>query len=164
MSTILKWIAVFILCIILQSTLMHSISIRGVIPDITFIALFLLAINHGPLAGLYAGFLLGVSQDLYSPSILGQNALAKTIIGSLMGLFNEKMMRTEPLLRMVILFIAFFVHDSIFSIASIIKNSAPLSMLFNELISETLPRSIYSMLLLSLVYVWSYFLKPYFVK
>ncbi|MBD3322597.1 MAG: rod shape-determining protein MreD [Chitinivibrionales bacterium] len=164
MSTVLKWIAVFISCLVLQSTLMNAVSILGITPDVTVIALFLLAINHGSLAGLYAGFLLGLSQDLYSPSILGQQALAKTLVGAATGLFNVKVMRTDPLLRMFLLLLAFIFHDSIFLIASVIKNSSSLSLLGKELITETIPRSLYSMLLLLLLYAWSYFVAPFFKK
>lgn len=160
MSIVLKWIVFFILCIILQSTLISSVSILGISPDCVLLALFLLSIKHGTLPGIYVGFLLGLLQDLYSPSILGQNALAKTVVGAIIGLFNEKVMRTDPILRMILILLAFVVHDSLFVISDIIKIAAPVSLLFKELLTRTLPRTLYSMVLLAIVYVWDYFLKP----
>ncbi len=159
-ATIVKWVFLFVAALILQTTLVPAISIGGVEPDLIIVALFLLSIRYGIVPGLYAGFLIGLGQDLYSPSILGQNALAKTVTGFFIGLFNERFMRTDPLVKIVILVLSFVVHDTIFQLALIAKTDGSAAQLASELLTQTLPRAIYSSVIASLAYLWDYFVKP----
>ena len=76
----LKWPMLFVLCFILQTSFVPSIAFFGVKPDLLMIILFFFSIRYGVLPGIFMGFVLGLTQDLYTPAILGQNALTKTII------------------------------------------------------------------------------------
>jgi rod shape-determining protein MreD len=154
------WLVVFCVCLVLQSTLMPVVGIKGIQPDLLVVMLFLLAIREGVMAGIYAGFFVGLAQDLYSPAILGQNALAKTIIGFFAGLFNEKVIRTDPIIKMVLLVLAFLIHDTVFTLTELIKTGAPMVSLATELLTRTLPRTAYSAVVASLFYAWEYAVKP----
>lgn len=158
---ILGWMGVFFLGFVLQSAFLFHVAVFGVQPDLLFIALFVFAIQFGPLAATYIGFALGLSQDLFAPAILGQNALAQTISGFFMGLFNERVMRTDAMLKTIVVFVAFLLHDAIFLIVTIVKTDGTWGVLFMDLLCKTVPRAIYSMLFLSLVYIWEYFFKPH---
>lgn len=158
--SILKWLGLFVLFFILQTTFVPIISIGGVKPDLLILGLFLLAIRTGVMPGLYVGFLLGLGKDLYSPSILGQNALSNTIMGFFVGLFNERFMRTDPILKIVILLLGIILHDTIFTIVLIVKTEADMSMLAPELITRSLPRALYTAFFAALIYLWDYFIKP----
>jgi rod shape-determining protein MreD len=159
-QVVLKWIGLFALCFVLQSTLVQAMKIVSVGPDLLMLALFFLGIAYGPLAGLYVGFFLGLSQDLYSPSILGLNALSNTVTGFFIGLFNERMMRTDPLLKAIILMMAFILHDSIFSIAQVLKTSGSFGHAGIDLLVRTIPRGMYSAALLGLYYIYDFYFKP----
>ena len=102
-KTIVKWIGLFFVVFVLQTTLAPAISIYSIKPDLLLIALFMLAIKTGALPALYIGFFLGLAQDIYSPVILGQNALAKTLAGFFAGLFYDKVMRRDPFFQAVLL-------------------------------------------------------------
>lgn len=154
------WIVVFCVSLVLQSTLVPVVGIRGVQPDLLIVALFLLAMRQGVMPGIYAGFFVGMARDLYSPAILGQNALAMTITGFFAGLFNEKIMRTDPIVKIVILVVAFLIHDTAFILTGIIKTDTPLVSLAAELVMRTLPRTIYSAVVASLFYAWDFAVKP----
>jgi rod shape-determining protein MreD len=159
-GTILKWLAAIALCLVLQTTLVRVIAIAGIMPDLLVIVLFFLAIQSGVMPGIYVGFLLGLGQDLYTPSILGQNALAKTIIGFFIGLLNERVMRTDPIMKLIILIVSFIIHDIVFAIVTIVKIDASCSLLISELFTRTLPRALYSAVLAALFYVYSTIVKP----
>lgn len=148
------------LAFLFQTTLVQSIAVAGVQPDLILVALFFLSIQGGSLSGIYAGFLLGLGQDLYSPSVLGQNALGKTIAGAFSGLFNEKVMRTDPLIRLIILVLVFLLHDAVFSIAAAIRFDGSLSGVLPSLVTETLPRALYSVVIAAATYVWIYVVRP----
>lgn len=161
-ASILKWFFTFCFCMILQSTIMQEIAISGIMPDLIIISLFLLSIKHGQLAGIYTGFIVGLFMDVYSPSLLGQNALSLTILGFLFGFFDEKVMRVDSIMKIFLLIIGLFLHDSIFVGVRLIHNSEPAQYLIKELITRTFPRAFYTTLVLLLVYSWSAFIKPNF--
>lgn len=160
--TILTWIIILFVCLIAQSTVVHAVSIAGIMPDIVLVALFFLAIRSGVLPGVYAGFLLGLGQDLHTAETLGLNALANTVVGFLIGLFNDKVMRTDPLLKGALLIAAFVIHDLIFLIAQAVVTSHSLGSVAVELGIHTVPRALYSMLIVGAYFVWDLFLKPSF--
>jgi rod shape-determining protein MreD len=154
-----KWPLLFVVCFILQTSFVPSIAVFGVKPDLLMVLLFFFSIRYGSLPGLLVGFSLGLAQDLYAPALLGQTALAKTIIGACSGLFNEKIMRTDAFVKAIILFLMFLVHDSIFSIILLMKNAHHLTALFPELALRTVPRAFYSVIIAALFYVWEMFSK-----
>ncbi len=148
------WIVVFVAALAVQGVLGPRLAIADVQPDFVFLALYVLALKTGSLPAIYVGFLVGLCQDLYSPALLGQNALCKSILGWFCGLFNERMMSTDPLMKAVILVIAFLVHDLVFwSVDAAVTGAAPLS-LFVELGLRALPRALYSLALAALLYIW----------
>jgi rod shape-determining protein MreD len=148
---ILKWIAIFIGCFALQTTLMPVIAIAGIHPDLLMVALFFLAVRAGQMTGVWAGFFLGLAQDMYSPSILGQNALSKAVAGFFAGIFNDKVMRIDPLIHLVFLFVTFIIHDTLFYIVQIVKNGG--GIVFHELLTASIPRALYSLLFALLPYI-----------
>lgn len=159
-ETLLRWFCAVILCLILQTTLVPSIAIFGVQPDLLIIVLAFMCLKHGVMPGIYVGFFLGLVLDLYSPALLGQNALSKTVIGFFLGLFNEKVMRTDPLVKIIILLVSFFIHDILFFGVELLKNDNSLLPIIPELFTRTLPRAIYSTVLAFIVILWNTAIKP----
>jgi rod shape-determining protein MreD len=102
-NAILKWAGWFLLCAILQSTLVDNIAVFGIKPDLLMLVLFNMSVAYGIMPGVYVGFFIGLGQDLFSPGLLGQNALAMSAAGFFSGLFNERVMRLDPLLRAALL-------------------------------------------------------------
>jgi rod shape-determining protein MreD len=156
----LTWPLLFIACFILQTSLVPSLAVFGIKPDLLMIVLFFFAIRYGIMPGIFVGFLLGLTQDLYTPSILGQQALAKTIIGACSGIVNEKVMRTDPIAKTVLLFFLFIVHDALFFVALIVRDVSSVSEIVPFLLFKTLPRALYSVLIAVLFYAWEFFPKP----
>jgi len=163
-STILRWFALFACAFLLQTAFIQSIAIAGVRPDLVIIALFLFGIYFGSLPATIVGFFIGLGQDLYATTLLGQNALGASVTGFFIGLFNERVMRTDPMLKMVILMLAFIVHDIAVGEVFIVKNHLGQISLFSELLFKTLPQALYSMLIVALIYIWEYFFKPSALK
>lgn len=142
---VVKWIAVFLLCFVLQTALVPAIGVFGVYPDLLIVALFFLALKTGPLTALWVGFFLGLAQDLYSP-MLGQNALSKAATGFFAGLFNERMMRIDFVLQLVLLLVSFLVNDALFYLVQIVKDGGGAGAALHDLTVTTVPRALYSIL------------------
>jgi rod shape-determining protein MreD len=157
MKSVLKWIAFFIGAFVLQTTLVPSLSIMGVKPDLLVLFLFMMAIKVGIMPAIYIGFVLGLAQDLYSPSILGQSALAKTIAGFFASLFNDKVMRLDPVFQAIILIFTFFINDIAVYIVQFVKTGTSFSGIVPELFGSTLPRSLYTLLFAIIPILWEQF-------
>jgi rod shape-determining protein MreD len=154
------WVGVFLGCLALQGTVAARVAIAGVRPDLPFLALFVFALHYGTLPGIYVGFVIGLCQDLYAPAVLGQNALCKSVTGYFCGLFNERMMSTDPVVKMVILLLAFGLHDLVFWGVDVLKQGAPAVSVLVNLGIRTLPRAAYTMAFAALYYGWQRMRSP----
>jgi rod shape-determining protein MreD len=136
----LKYLIAGILVIVIQSTLLDFIKIFGVKPDITVIFTVFVALRLGPVFGVFTGFLVGFTQDVYSWSHLGANALAKSVMGYVIGLAETRMLHLDFIPKMILLFLAYYLQIVIFFWAyGLDKNS------INELFfSLCIPQSIYT--------------------
>jgi rod shape-determining protein MreD len=150
---IFKWSALFIVSFTLQTTLIPVLTVFGIRPDLLMVALFLLAVRTGQMTAIWVGFFLGLSQDLYTPSVLGQNALSKAVAGFFAGFFNERVMRLDPLVQMVLLFLMFCIHDTLFYLIQAAKNGGGGNVIVQGLLTSAAPRAVYSMLFAILPYI-----------
>jgi rod shape-determining protein MreD len=160
MSDTVKWFIAFMVALILQTSFVPAISIAGIKPDLLVVVLFFFSLRYGVMPGLFVGFFLGLGQDLYSPSLLGQNALVKTVVGAFIGLFNERVMRADPLIKTVLLLVVFVVHDALFLVVQIVMLGSSVGVLFSGLFFHTLPRALYSVAVAALFYLWDMIPKP----
>jgi rod shape-determining protein MreD len=144
-NTFLRWTGLLIFLFILQTTIVPVIAIFGVKPDLLLLALFFLAIRTDVIPAVFTGFILGLAQDFYSPEILGQNALSKSIAGYFAGLFNEKVMRLDPFFQLVLLFLMFVLHDAVYFTVQVLQTDAPLQLIGTQIVTSTLPRAVYSL-------------------
>ncbi len=160
MRTVVQWVIFFLGALALQGTLMPLIGINDIQPDIVFILLFIFALRHGVMAATWVGFAVGLCQDVYSPAVIGQHALCKSVSGFFFGLFNERVMSTDPLTKLLILLIAFGIHDILFSLTDILKYGAPLGTELFELVVRTLPRAAYSIAVAALYFGWEHIRRP----
>ena len=88
--------------IVLQSTLLHWVAIRGVIPDLGLIILVFVAIRRGSMTAQLSGFATGVVEDVLSLSPLGFHAFVRTVVGFLYGLTVGSIF-VDPILMPVVL-------------------------------------------------------------
>jgi rod shape-determining protein MreD len=154
------WVVAFLVALAAQGTVVPLVSIGGNTPDLVFVVLFAFALKFGITASIWVGFAVGLCQDLYSPAILGQNALSKSVAGMFLGLFDERVMRTDPLTKMVLLLVAFLIHDAAFGLTDMLKLGTPLSRELLELGINTLPRALYTIVFGALYYGWDYLRRP----
>ena len=159
---IVKWVGIFILSFVLQTTIAPVIGVFGIHPDLLLVALFFLALKAGHMPALWTGFFLGLAQDLYSPSILGQNALSKTVAGFCAGFFNERMVRVDIVVQLVLLGVTFIVNDTVFFIIQYVKTGGGALGVLHDLVLSTVPRALYSMLFALIPYIKEYFSAPSF--
>ena len=104
-------IAVFFL---LQVLVADKLGIGRVEPDFPLLIVVYLAIYKGPIRGSTVGFLVGIIQDLFNPSLLGLNALTKTLSGYVFGIAGAKTEPESSVLLFALLGGAALAHDVVY--------------------------------------------------
>ncbi len=88
--------------IVIQTTVLHFVTIGGVKPDLILIIVVYLGLVKGSDIGCVSGFSFGLIEDWCSNVIdLGSNALTKTIVGFFCGI-SGKRLYTQSLLSQIL--------------------------------------------------------------
>jgi len=112
------------ICIMLQSTLLGKIAIRGVRPDLALIVLVFASLRKGSMVGQWSGFASGFLEDLMNVSPLGFHSLLKTVIGYLYGVFSGNVFVDPFLMPMVLVVVATLLKGVLAGIVSAIFSIA----------------------------------------
>jgi rod shape-determining protein MreD len=91
--------------VLLQSTLLRWVALKGVRPDLALIVMVFVAVRRGSMSAQLSGFLSGLAEDLLSLSPLGFHAMVRTTLGFLFGL-TEGGLFMDPILVPVLLTLA----------------------------------------------------------
>jgi rod shape-determining protein MreD len=106
--------AIIVTALLIQLTLINSITILGLKPDLIMVVVVVFSLLKGAKEGTVSGFASGLLQDIFSAGLLGINALAKTVIGFFCGIIKEKIFHEHILFIIpVITFIASFMQSII---------------------------------------------------
>jgi rod shape-determining protein MreD len=104
--------AIIIVALVIQLTLINSVTILGMKPDLIMVVVVVFSLRKGEKEGIISGFASGLLQDFFSTSLLGINALAKTVIGFTCGIIKEKIFHEHILFIIpIITFIASFIQS-----------------------------------------------------
>lgn len=88
--------------ILLQSTVLGSVAIANVRPDIALIILVFVSVRRGSMVGQLSGFAAGIFEDFMSVSPLGFHPLMRAVIGYIYGRFSGTVF-VDPFLMPMIL-------------------------------------------------------------
>ncbi|MBA3063519.1 MAG: rod shape-determining protein MreD, partial [Atribacteria sp.] len=104
--------AIIVVALLIQLTLINSITVLGLKPDLIMVVVVVFSLRKGEKEGTISGFASGLLQDIFSTSLLGINALAKTVIGFTCGILKEEIFHEHILFIIpVITFIASFMQS-----------------------------------------------------
>jgi rod shape-determining protein MreD len=108
-----KFITYFLLYIIfctLQFFFGKYINICGIFPNLILILIVYLGLTKGFVSAELAGFLFGLTWDIFSTDIFGIRAVVFTIVGYLTGMMNKHFDKDSPLAKIVIVLSANLVY------------------------------------------------------
>jgi rod shape-determining protein MreD len=84
----------FVVALILQTTLLARVRVFGVMPDVMLLLAVAGGITAGPTRGATLGFASGMLIDLFLPTPLGLSALVFTLVGYGVGVANTGVLRS----------------------------------------------------------------------
>ena len=91
--------------VLLQTTALGIVAVRGVTPDLLLILLVFLALRRGSMSGQIAGFAGGLLEDLVSLAPFGFHALVRTLVGYSSGMLHG-LIRTSAVAVPLLIFTA----------------------------------------------------------
>ena len=91
---------------LLQSTIIPSMAIGGIQPDLFLVLVFGLSLSTGIEVATAAGFLIGLYQDALSGAPLGLNAFTLSLIGFLVSRLSRVLKTAQMPTRLGLLFLA----------------------------------------------------------
>lgn len=142
MLKFIKHLVIFVLSLVLQTTLASWISFCGIEPDFVLIFVVVMAISHGPVTGMLWGFFAGFSEDVYLPvEWLGAQTIAFTCVGFGVGQLEEKFLRLNLVTKVALLGVAFILNDLIYYALVDISQESVGAFFVNT----TLPECVYTM-------------------
>ena len=96
----------FVLCIIMQSTVFDFLRIAGVKPDLVLLLVIYFAFTNGPLKGALLGLGFGLLVDFQVGYNIGMNSLALMLAGFIAGWVETRMYKENLLIALLVTFIA----------------------------------------------------------
>ena len=106
--------------VILQSTLLQEIALKGVVPDVSLVLLVFFAYQQGSMSGQVNGFISGIIQDFLSTAPLGLNACVRTVIGLLYGVLKGKVFVDPIFLPMILIVFATIIKAIFIAFLSVV--------------------------------------------
>jgi rod shape-determining protein MreD len=141
----LMWVlATIAVAIVLQVTLArYAVGGRWVF-DLVLVGVLYAALQWGPVAGMVAGTLGGLAQDVLENGIVGVGGLVKTLVGFAAGAIGTQFVIARAQARMVIVAIATIVHRVLlFGIVALIEQQWP-SLPWTAMLWETAMNTLFS--------------------
>ncbi len=138
LRTTLAWV---LLALVGEGLVAPWIVIGGVSPDFTVIAIVILAMSRGSMAGALGGFSLGLVQDLAVPTMLGLHALCKTLLGHGIGRTRGRLVYGMVLVEAALLFVAALAHDTLFLLVQSRQQS---EVFLGPWFADALPTALYT--------------------
>jgi len=144
--------AIIVVALLIQLTLINSVTILGIKPDLIMVVVVVFSLLKGEKEGTISGFASGLLQDIFSIGLLGINALAKTVIGFICGILKEKIFHEHMLFLIpVITFIASFIQSIL--VFLLLHAFGTEYNLVWSLKQVTLPEALYSSLLAPFIFL-----------
>ena len=119
MTTYIKYIAVSLTLILIQTTVVRLLSLEGITPDILTIWIVYLALKKGQIPAMLLGFSIGLLLDFVTGNFIGLSALTKTLCGFFAGYFyneNKTQLTLGSYRFLVIVFFASLIHNTAYFI------------------------------------------------
>lgn len=117
MQQTVRLIAITLVLIALQTTIIPFLSVLTIVPDVMMIWIVVIAVTRGQIPATLFGFGIGLTIDIASGQFLGLSALTKTVAGFIAGYFfheNKVEMTLGTYRFLVIVGVSALVHNVIY--------------------------------------------------
>lgn len=145
--------------LLFETAVVSNLTFLPVIPDFLLLVTIYIALNNGSLLAESTGFISGIMLDFLSAAPLGLNALLRTILGFILGLFNGILNASSVLLQIVYGAVATILKAVVVYIISLFFNGVLSYSLFSQIfLTEILLNSLFTPIIFKFLSLFSEFL------
>lgn len=150
-----------IVCFLLQSTVLHSVSISSITPNLLLILCSSMGLMRGRKSGMWTGFFCGLLTDLFFGSVLGFYALIYMYVGFISG-YTYRIYYDNDLKVPILLIAAmdFFYNLAVYGFQFLLRGRMNL---FTYLYRIIIPEIVYTVFLTVIVYRIFYYINHHFM-
>lgn len=127
---------------ILQTTLLHYISIGGILPDTALIIVVSYSLLRGYKEGAIVGFFSGILQDIFFGTSIGFYALLGVLAGLLAGRNQKDFYRENYILPVIICSVAAVLYETVIYVVGFLLQGETNVLYF--LFRLALPEAVYT--------------------
>jgi len=131
-----------ILFLTLQTTLLMSLPIHRIRPDIVLILTLYLGLSYPPISGGILAFFMGYLMDLFSGNVLGLYSLSRPLIFYIAQIFKDRFYLEGLLSQFLFVFLSAMAEGFLLLILLTGLNPSPLGNLYPLLFTVLLPQSL----------------------
>ncbi len=153
---ILIHVAIVLVTLLLQSTVLSALPLWGVYPDLILVVVVAFSLFNGPVFGARFGFVGGLGLDLMIGEMVGLNAVTKMLVGAVIGAMAEKLYKENYLVPFLSVVAATLLDQLLYWLgATAFGMVIPWSYAFHRVVG---PLSLYNGVLILIVYVRLHYL------
>ena len=130
MNRLVRYLFFGLSAVVLQTSLVPSLSIFGQRPDLVVVFALIVGAYEGSSLGCASGFLVGLAVDLYHPPTMGAGAMAGTLAGYLGGKAQVFLDLDVPLNQGAAFAAGLLAHDAVYSIVASLQGEGNMLWLF----------------------------------
>jgi rod shape-determining protein MreD len=124
--------------LVLQTTL-SGLMVGGTIAvNLVLVAIVYLALAYGPVTGMLAGTIGGLTQDALAGGIVGIGGMSKTIIGFAVGVLGAQFNLSSTVPRLVMFVAATFMHELMFEGLHAMMGGRPFALQYSATLVQAL--------------------------
>ncbi len=143
-------ITLIVLCFLIQSTVMHFITMGSVGPNLLIIITASFGFMRGKKEGMFTGFLCGLLIDIYFSDMIGFQAMLYMLIGYGNGCFHRIFYDDDIKLPLALVGASEFIYSfMIFIVSFVLRSKFNMSYYF---IQVMIPGLVYTLLVTLVVY------------
>ena len=146
----LLWALVAMSAALLETTLLGKISVYGVVPDLSVLAVIYFALTEGEERAMFTGVLGGLFQDIASNRVLGHNILCLVLIGYAAGKLSTRLITNHPAVKTGLVFIASLADGLLY--VGIMYVQDPGAMALSIVAGRVVPAAFYTALVTPLAF------------
>lgn len=139
MATVLKLLLVMMVVFLAQLYLAPLLRIGDIRPDFILILVVFVSSRYGRMTGILIGFAAGLSQDVTGTlSLLGANALPKSIVGYTVGTLNGNLTVWTPRVINLYIFGGLLGHAILYQVIMVQGLAPSFGQVMNNILLEAL--------------------------
>ena len=117
---------VVVLALVVQTAVLDRIRLVGVAPDLMLLLAIAAGVAGGPERGAVTGFLSGIAIDLFLQTPVGLSALAFSLVGYVVGMIGEGVLRSAWWIPLTTALVATVAGEMLFAMAGAVVGESQL--------------------------------------